>query len=253
MKNKIIILLLLVSSTAFSQVPGYMGKHFVIGYDNYFLPAIWGPGKNEANPNSIFSPGFNSTHCVNIDITVKNRLNICFSAQHLNTGIAYKKDKYAYPNSSTFTGDFATPAQLSSNNLGFGIKVFRRGSIAPVGKYKKIELLLFFEKVKYQNTKFSTYDYSYGNETAVTLGPGEYNYKNFALAVTFGKQQIFYDKIVLDYGIRIAYTPAFNIITVVSASDNANTAEVSFKQDARFRLFRQQLFNFHIGIGFLAF
>lgn len=253
MKPKIIIFLILVSSNVFSQVPGYMGKHFVVAYENYFFPAFYGPGKNYANPGPSFSPGFNTTHCLNFDYTVKQRLNICFSLQHLRTGIAYKReDMYSYY-PANYTGNYSTPAQLSSTNIGIGIKLFRRGSIAPVGKYQKFELLLFFENVKYNNTKFSVDDRSYPYDNVpTTYGSGNYNYRNFALTYSLGKQHIYYDKFVVDFGIRAAITPVV-IPTGMILVDNVRGPEDRFKVDSRFRIFRQQLFNFHIGIGFLAF
>ncbi|OFY84012.1 MAG: hypothetical protein A3F72_18500 [Bacteroidetes bacterium RIFCSPLOWO2_12_FULL_35_15] len=252
MKPKIIVFLILVSSTVFAQVPGYMGKRFVIGYENYFFPAFYGPGKNNANPGPSFSPGFNTTHCLNIDYTVKQRMNVCFSLQHLRTGIAYKGDDYAYPKESKYSGNFSTPAQLTSNNIGFGFKVFRRGNIAPVGKYQKFEILLFFEKVKYENNNFTTHEQNYYENVPITLGTGEYTYRNFAITYSLGKQRIFFNKLVMDYGIRAAITPVV-IPTGLYTVDNVRDMDDRFKVDSRFRIFRQQLFNFHIGLGFLAF
>lgn len=253
MKKKIVVFLLLISATTFSQVPGYLGKRFVVGYENYFFPAFYGPGKNYANPGPSFSPGFNSTHCLNIDYAVKQRMNVCFSLQHLRTGIAYKRDGVQAYYPADYTGNYSTPIQLSSNNIGIGIKLFRRGSIAPVGKYQKFELLLFFENVKYDNTQFSMENqiYPYGN-IPTTYGSGKYNYRNFALTYSLGRQHIYFDKLVVDFGIRAAITPVV-IPTGMFTVDNVRGPEDRFKVDSRFRIFRQQLFNFHIGIGFLAF
>ena len=84
------------------------------------------------------------------------------------------------------------------------------------------------------------------------MGKGEYNYKNFALVYSFGRQLVLKDKIFLDYGLRVAYTPLFNIFSAIQMND-PGTIEEHFKNETRSRIFREQLFNLHFGIGFLAF
>ena len=80
----------------------------------------------------------------------------------------------------------------------------------------------------------------------------EYSYNNVSVAYTVGKQRILGDKIVLDYGLRFAYTPAANIVTL-AGFDTVKDIEDYYRRESRMRMFRQQLINFHVGIGFLAF
>jgi hypothetical protein len=193
---------------------------------------------------------------------------ICLSGQYIHTGIAYDNGKVndgfwgglfnsasetPYPNNNKYTGDFSKPALLRSVNIALGLKTFGSGFIAPVGKYNKFEVVLMFETVTYNKDKFEHLD---PNNSGVfvkeNLGKGEYLYKNVSFAYTIGKQRILADKIVIDYGLRIAYTPAVNIITL-AGFDTVNDIEDYYRRESRMRMFRQQLINFHLGIGFLAF
>ncbi len=116
--------------------------------------------------------------------------------------------------------------------------------------------MVFLETVKYDNenfyiTNYDSYSGYAGTETKVTEGSGMYRYKNFALVFTKGKQRVIADKIVLDYGLRFALTPGA-ISSFLELSDRRGMS-VDFRDASTFRLFREQLVNFHIGIGFLAF
>ena len=266
MKHKVLILFLVITCHSFSQVAGYLGKRFAIGYDVYVFPAFKGPGLNDAGNSAEFSLGFNNVHCINLDYTIKQRTNLCFTFQHLKTGIAYRGGdgdglgelftKVNYPGGLEYGGNFSIPAQLSSYNIGVGFKFFRSGEIAPVGKYRKLELLLFFETVTYNNKKFV--DYNTGPISKA--GPGTYNYNSVALAYTIGRQHVFFNELVLDYGVRLGitsyiFTAAAGILNEGNnlSSNPTLVLEDSFRKDAGSRLFREQLFNLHIGLGFLAF
>ncbi len=130
---------------------------------------------------------------------------------------------------------------------------FRKAYIAHTVKYTNIELLLMLQTVKYNHKDFlknnNSGSYPYYDEP-YTLGKGEYSYNNFAVAYSIGTQRILSDKFVLDYGIRFAYTPTYNII--VLASDTYNITDY-YQKVSRGRTFRHQAVNFFLGIGFLAF
>jgi hypothetical protein len=264
-----LLFFLLAASVSNAQIAGYMGKRCVIGYSNYFMFAPKGPGPMSAQPSNEFSPTFNNAHCVNIEYALNQRKMICFSGQYIRTGIAYDDGKVGdglfagsfiyetetpYPNNNRYTGSYSKPALLSSINVAIGLKAFGSGFIAPVGRYNKFEVILMFETVKYDYKKFEHQDpnSSYGVYVKGNLGTGEYSYNNVAVAYTVGKQRVLGNKIVLDYGLRIAYTPAANIVTL-AGFDTVKDIDDYYKRESRMRMFRQQLINFHLGIGFLAF
>ena len=115
-------------------------------------------------------------------------------------------------------------------------------------------MLILFENVKYDSKHFKKSISSDPSEdTLFTLGKGEYSFKNICFVYTIGKQNIINDKFVLDYGLRFGWTPAANVVTIFSGEDFVNTTEQYFRHAVNMRIFRQQIFNFHLGIGFLAF
>ncbi len=257
MKYKITIASFIICLSSFAQVSGYMGKRFFIGYDNYFAPTL--------APTSGKTEGlrFNTTNCLNVEYAVKERTNFCLSFQYFKTGVM-NKTAFSYIDSNQYGGVSSLmvtynplpniPMQLKSSNIAVGLKFFNRGYLAPLGKYTKVELLIFFNNLTYDKKGFTSSDYGYN--TNVTVGTGEYSYKNFALTCTFGRQRILFDRLVLDMGTRIGFVPGpmFNVLYGGILSMNSTvTDEDRFKTDVANRIFRHELINFHIGIGFLAF
>ncbi len=268
MRFTISLLFVLLFYSANSQVSGYMGKRAVIGYSNYFMLGLKGPGPVNSAPSDDPSLTINNAHCLNFEYAYKQRKMVCLSAQYIRTGLAYDKgiqngffdsgssELYPYPGSSRYSGSFSKPALLTSINFGLGVKMFKNGFIAPTGRYRKLEVLLLFEKLEYdsQNFKVDVTEYSsQEDDTLKVLGKGEYSYKNIAFAYTIGKQRILKDKFVLDFGIRFAYTPSMNIITVAASDAYVSDVEGYFRRASNLRIARQQLFNLHVGLGFLAF
>lgn len=266
MRFTISLLFVLLFYSANSQVSGYMGKRAVIGYSNYFMLGFTGPGPNNSAPLGDPSFTINNVHCLNFDYAYKQRKMVCLSVQYLRTGMAYDKGNqssffsdsygdYPYPNSSRYAGSFSKPALLTSVNYSIAVKTFKSGFIAPTGRYRKLEFLLLFEKLKYDSENFKVPAFSDDpvDDTLKTLGKGEYSFKNIAFAYSVGKQRILKDKFVLDYGIRFAYTPAMNIITIAAGDAYVSDVEGYFRRASNLRIARQQLINFHIGLGFLAF
>ncbi len=263
MKRKILTLLLLsiIFCTSMAQIPGYMGKRFSVGYSNYFFPAVIGPKLNATSKSD--GMGFNTTHCFNLEYTIKARTNFCISYQLQNLGI--KTNRYYYQtindgfSTATVTYEYApkpySNMKLKTNSIGLGFKFYSKGTLAPVGKYKKIELLLLFSNLTYPKNSFYT-DY-YSQPTYTSIGNGNYNFSTFAITYTMGKSRVLFDKIVLDYGLRIGALPA-GFIAFLNYDGNfftdaPNSYEKMFRQDSNMRLLRQQVINAHIGISFLAF
>ena len=109
---------------------------------------------------------------------------------------------------------------------------------------------MFVNTITYNNTGYATVD-QFGKYTPVTkLGSGKVEFQAFALGYSWGRQRIYYDKFVLDRGVRILFVPSG---FVEIANENNGSLESEFESDGLARLFRHQLINFHLGIGFLAF
>ena len=257
---------LFIVANSFAQIAGYMGKRATIGYSNYFMLGIKGPWPNSSGFLDERSFTMNNAHCLNFEYAYKQRKMICLSGQYIRTGMAYDRGghdgfldaasyrEYPYPDGARYGGDFSKPALLTCTNLAIGVKTFKTGFIAPVGRYRKIEVLFIFANVQYDNENFKkAISDNSAEDTLVTLGIGKYSYKNVSFSYTFGNQRVLGNKFVLDYGIRFAYMPSFNIVTLASGDEYANNIEIYYRRQSNLRLARQQFINFHLGIGFLAF
>ncbi|MCW3072403.1 MAG: hypothetical protein JWO44_2293 [Bacteroidetes bacterium] len=263
MKHSVTGILLLFSvlfaGSASSQVAGYMGKRLMIGYANNFFPAITGPTA------SSYDIGVNTTHCFNLEYTAWKKTNLCLSYQVFKTGLNmnYVFTEYGDNNGSTYTASYRylpkpdVPMNISAKNIGIGLKFFSSGCLAPVGRYKKFELLLLFSNLSYADNSFQysrDYGYSVDQPKMASVGTGAYSYKTFALNFSMGRQRVLFDRLVLDYGMQVGFLPAgfFGTLNSELEFSSANSAEIVFRQETNQRLFRYQLFNLHIGLGFLA-
>jgi hypothetical protein len=264
-KTHFILLTCLFHLSISAQVAGYLGKRCSIGYDNYFGVSTKGTGFFSHTYREDPAFMFNTTHCLNIDYTITQRTNFCLSGQYFQTGIPYAKEddydyygneNYPYPNETRYGGSFANEVKLRSFNIGLGFKFFKKGYVAPIGRYRKLEFLVMLENVKYDNKHFyklvDDNDYYTIKEVPYIAGSGSYNYKNIGIAYTLGRQRIISNIIILDYGIRFGFIPGSGTYAVFSERARRDMEDY-YRARSWGRLNRQQLINFHIGIGFLAF
>ncbi len=265
MKGKLLIFFFVLNYTCMSQVSGYMGKRFIIGYSNYFMVASQGLTANASSTDNF--SGVNTTHCLNLEYVIKNKTNFCVSVQTLKTGVytsktfsGYTVDEFGDNQYYYYSYDPKPfiPMQLQNVNVGLGFKFYKQGMLAPIGKYKKLELLLMFSHLTYDRNAF-TYYYNSSTGLNGVGGTGDYQFNTFAITFTMGRSRVLFDKIVLDYGLRLGITPAGIFAYLNSDGDFSfkNNGEITFeqsmKQEVNKRLFRDQLINLHIGLSFLAF
>lgn len=243
MKAVFVSFLIVGSLFSFSQkTTGYMGKRFVISYGGDFIPA------GSATAKSATGGGFNSSHSLNFEYTVRRTNNICLSFRYFKTGIVV-------PGLSEYKPKDKLPMQLSSYNLGVGYKCFFDGFYAPVGKYVKPEFLLLINDVRYQKDGFLYFTQT-GYQYQL-MGSGYQRLVNFGITYQVGFQRIFMDKIVLDGGLRIGlmFNGALQNIGGIAFDVSTYTTSLSGKisNEVNNRIMLHEFFNLHVGIGFLAF
>ncbi len=247
MKKKLLFLfcILFLSSAGFSQVAGYMGKRFIITHYSFYFPAF-------KQPSFRSTQGFkmNVTKALGVDIAATGRSSICFAVQYILTGISYQNAVgYNYSYIQHEEGS-TIPAKLNVMQYSIGLKKFSRRSFAPIGFYMKWEM--FFQQyiIKYDPLDFYTYGsdgYYYSPQyRALDGGSGLVKMKGIGSAFSIGKQRIFWDKIVVDYGIRAS-------LSAPLPYRFANAVESSMAAKAYDRVLNNQLLNVKLGIGFLAF
>ncbi len=177
------------------------------------------------------------THAFALDYTVTHRGAVCFAFQFSRFGLThfdYTNDNFVYMGTDKY------PAYINSRGISAGYKLFARNKIAPLGRYIKWDAIVIFNKLVYKpndvfdkmlNTRLTKVD-----ENANSIGGG--------IALSFGRQRVFYNKIIVDGGFRLA-------MIICPTYYNSDYARRYFYVTER-TIFNQ-LFNFRLGIGFLAF
>lgn len=258
MKKLLTAALVSISCLAAAQVPGYLGKRFSIGYSVNLWPSYLHPGANSEDDGEL---GLNVMHSANIEYTIKNRTNFCASLQYLHTGLDHSYTLNGYTSSSSYYGPeqetfnykpkSKLPIQQYTTGASIGFKFFKRGFFAPVGKYTKVDLTVFFNTMSYEKDAFYYDTY----KTATPIGTGNSKSTSFSLGYSIGRQRVIANRLVLDFGMRFAIVPAA-VLSVLADNFNesGNTQpDDELKHYANQRLFGEQLVNFHIGLSFLAF
>src|ERR1043165_1478960 len=245
--EKVLFIFLLLSVSSYAQVPGYMGKRFIVGYGVNMLPSFSPTIKS-------YNGGVNLSHIVSLEYGIKNRTAFCLSYQRFRTGM-YDLNDIQTPN---YTYEYVPagkgPMPITSNGFGMAFKFFHRGMFAPVGKYRKLGCLLMFNKMTYEKDKFRYYE---GTLKYQTLGAGEYSAVNFAVTYELGFQRVISDRFVFDSGLRLGLMPGPLFRTVGDifldngySRDNTSSLNVRIDTNMRNRIFTHELFSIHVGIGF---
>lgn len=262
--KKLAFIFILISQVAIAQLSGFMGKRVVVGYHNLFFPSIIGPVSNSIDG------GINTIHCLNIETVIKQRVSFYTSLQYFRTGVLPTQTfQYYYSGYDSngnsisemyyvkYHGKDYRPMLLSSFNVALGFRIYASGNLAPLGKYFQPELILMFEKLKYDTDGFDvdlSYN-SYNYERIKNFGTGESRYTSFVLAANIGVQRFLFNKIAVDYGIRFGFSPPgwIGFLRTRFFEDSADSLNKNFRIASNERLFRQQLLMLHIGIGIPTF
>lgn len=243
MKHLLFIVLLLLSILSCAQVPGYMGKRFILSFTNYAIPAFEYPMARR------YGIGLCYTNVLSAEYLVTSRRAIGISAQYVRTGFDY--DNIYYNESDRYyKGDPEVPGIVNNLGIALSYKLYGKKRIAPLGNYLKMELLFTKYIVKYNSEEFyyRYYPNYYGNykELKSDAGSGIIAFNGAGVAASVGRQKIFFDKLVLDYGVRAS-------IMIPFVYDFDTEIENRIRSTVGFRFFSHQFLNLKLGIGFLAF
>jgi hypothetical protein len=274
MMKKLITISIFLCSVSFSiaQIAGYKGRRLIVGYSANVSPALLSPLANtsvsentEANKEFLNVAGLNVMHGMNIDYVIKRSTSFCVSGLMMKTGLAYKGD-YDIPSylaaiygsgQISYKPSSDKPVQLNVTSLTAGFK-FNRGYLAPLGKYVKLDIAYFRQRVSFDPAAFKPIG---SNTKKYMPSTDEYIFHTVGFGVSFGRQRVFFDRLVVDWGYRIGIIPTsfFRLIDgnevfdEFSSGSDPNGIDDQMKAKAIFRLQGSQLINAHIGIGFLAF
>ncbi len=218
MKSKLLPFLLLFSVTAFSQVPGYIGKRFTVGYS--ISPEV-----------GLLSLKASLIHSLGLGYVVGKRQELVF-----NTGYSKNEEQEL--------------AGVAHTELSYSLalKLYsRRGlTAAPLGHYIKWEVIMSTNKLLYPVYDDRIYNPQTNTSATVSRSGGAISYKSLGLAYGLGRQRIFFNNLVLEYGMRFGLTfPLQGSVT----NKNQHESDIYNDSGATFDPF----FNIRLGLGFLAF
>ncbi len=212
---------------SFSQVPGYMGKRFTIGYSLGIVP----------DENHVL------THTLTLNYAVTKRKELCVGAAYFKTlfvgsfgGMSYKT---------------LDDEKLSTIDFSLGLKIFSRKKTAgaPLGMYFKWEALYYINTINYRPYIISKVIHPYPNALVVETPHqgGSVRFLSIGGAFGIGKQRIFFNKLVLDYGVRAG------LVFPINQTAGWESYGYYLYLDAGTKVLLHELITARIGLGFLAF
>jgi hypothetical protein len=262
-KILIVIVLLFVTNSAFSQRAGYMGKRFVINADLNASTA-W------SRPNAYGHTGYFSFNYIlspSIEFIATRRFAL--GATYLYTPGMFEfraaNDQHDYINGVYHPYDAATADnKFTSHGVGIYSKFYIGDGTAPIGPYIKTELDWFF--YNYTINSMSGIP-NFANANYVIDKTGKGNLGGFK--VEFGRDFLFFNRLrvttALSVGIpfggyrtlSIGWNEKFKIIPYLKAGERravGSTYNDATEQDfVNTQIFCQYLICLKIGIGLLAF
>jgi hypothetical protein len=267
--KKIIISFLIaaLSLSSVAQVPGYLGKRFSIGYSNYFSPrmSVLVKGLGLIDDRMSTEHLFNSTHCLDMDYILTTKVSLCLSGQFSKTDLFKVGSQFSMHESGTYYNVQYSPRPkedmgLNTVNISLGFKFFKERYLNPFGRYRKLELIILMSMIQMDEKGFLYQPSDYKNGTPLTsymLSSGADKFNSLVLAYTLGKQRIFFDKMILDWGIRFGFnfSYVFSVMNPITAGGGLsdNSIENELRNQGNMRIWGAQTVNAHIGLRFLAF
>ena len=238
MNNRALILILscFVFISIEAQVPGYMGKRITIGYSTLLHPnafsIIYNPDLKYSQP--VF------THAFYLNAIVGKHRELSFAFRYSNRKV---DNSYFLRYEDSVVPEFERFALFE---YSLSIKRFSKARFAPVGIYAKWELFYLTGQINYNAYQARGYDQVTQDYRRISYSGGKMGFVGFGGAYSLGKQRIFADKFVVDYGFR----PSFMFIRSL---DQSTTYEEHLTSYSSGRLNGLPIMQVYAGIGFLAF
>jgi hypothetical protein len=244
MKNSICVFLMCICpALGFAQVPGYQGKRLSVEGDLYCFSALLHP--NENLQHGIKS--FNQRYHVNLEYITSKNTSVGLTYGMLNTGWRNHVDRYGYVSHGyDIFESYTDYYKIQSKFMGMYLKFFReeKGTIAPYGPYQKVGISYVMSEATYQYSE----DTIRGNPA--TSG------NMIMFSYGFGKQSIFFNRLILRYGIETALSPT--IFTWLAKEMDKDGSVVNSKGETEGmtlneRLLWGNIININVGIGLILF
>lgn len=262
-----------------AQPPGYLGKRFIIGAETGALLSGLKPAANGDQYSIMLSKGFNAEY------VTSRTMSIGFGVTFAKSGLrvyADDLDSYTdnpladvetidYSNYSTNKYDVKNSSSgkaftvIRSKIYQFDFKWYRKRNVAPLGAFVKLSCFLQSSKIDGIDTRdinqyyvgFASSNSSYYGSSSNTSSscPNFVNngsvkgVTNLGGFLTVGKQHIFFDKLIINYGVKMGYT-----LGLLGDSEVAIfKTESTLKNKITNRNGLYNLISYQFGIGYLLF
>lgn len=224
MKKTLLLNIFFLSIASIFCQPGYMGKKLILMYNSNFNMNFGGYTKSGNGtyylPNAIY-------HGPQIEYVIgrKNSIGIKYSYCKTYANF-YDKTDMTFP-AYNYSQKYICKIEDSKIELVYKIYSKKENFIAPLGNYFQLSIA----KHWYKTTDLYTDQILYADHVMNSVG------------FTFGKQRIFYNSLILDYGIRVGIAANFKKIQSINKDVVTTTHTI---------IGVQNLFGLNLGIGYLA-
>ena len=230
MKKKIfslccILLCWAAGNTAFAQVPGYMGKRFLVHYDPQMMYAF------------MVANHFDFYHNFSVEYvtSLKHSVNFRYGFAKLKDEYDFEQSVYA-SNGYQYTEDANSDIYHKVHTFTLHVKFYskKRGYLAPTGPYTAIGFSFLHSKAVADEIVSAEGEvYSEGDAFLTD--------NNFALYLGKGRQFIIADRVILNMGAQLAVPFIYHLDGYGGEEELRNRVPLSY------------IFKVEIGVGFLAF
>ena len=261
-----------LSITATSQTSfGYLGKRFYIKGAFSASPSIFSRNLN----GTMVALKFNKIGTISGNMVLNKKHVLALNYKRYSSVASVNAEgeglfvsqilnssDYSGTNESNELGDY----RFTTNEIGFNYQFFTNDLDAPLGAYVSIGMGLAFSK----------YDVPFQVVTSGYDGYNTYNYivsfdntksiKSPIIRFGFGKQTVFWNRLLFDYGLdiglnlgfvgsQLATAGAFFDFGSSNSSSDLDQEQLDFvsKKAVQNRVFMMNLFNFKMGLAYLLF
>ena len=268
MRLKLSICLLFISLGISAQIPGYLGKKFIIQADASFIPSIYGPTSNNYGRYNTFGNqegriGASYRVGGKIGYTISRRHHLYLAGDYLKTGMILNDVRTPSLSNNDFEFDFHNLFyNLKGVSVIFGTRFFKpdKGGLSPMGPYFGVNLQATFLKgnIIDKQTFFAEFNPENGHRP-LGIDP---SYTYIAAGYELGYHHIIANRVILDLGMQVNVPlNVFHLSRLGRQStffdENSSSYEEQNQEDFTDAAFRRMalhsLVMIKIGVGFLIF
>jgi len=258
LKYTCFLLILLANLALFSQGPGYMGKHFTVGYGINFSPVT--VGTNAQNKTLFYRNGsaeghklvFNLIHEGYLEYALSTRCIFGASVRYYRTTYDNRKD--VFYKTSTFGSNYRPTSYYNIKGITFTpyFKIFKRAAVAPWGRY-----FLFGVALNTVRTSYDAYmnvpGQVMGHDTLMSdFGAARASRLMPDLLLGWGRTRVIANRFTIDYGFNFQpLTLMVPMLNFLSLETKQLTNDNYIAETSRWRARGVNRFNFYIRFGLL--